>query len=53
MSAAQTLATAEAAKAECVISRAAPSAAIEVNGLMLDVLRLAQGAPPTLGVAFF
>src|SRR5579872_28383 len=42
MSAAQILATLDSAKAECVMSRAAPSAAMHVNSLILDVLRLAQ-----------
>jgi hypothetical protein len=40
MSVLQALTTAEAAKAEWVISRAAPSAAMRVNVLILDVLRL-------------
>src|SRR5271163_4313303 len=40
MSALQALTTAEAAKAEWVISRAAPSAARQVKVLISDVLRL-------------
>ena len=40
MSAPQALTTAEAANAEWVISRAAPSAAMQVKVLISDVLRL-------------